>query len=247
MSNLILDEQPEEQGTKDNGSLQQSASRARSTSTSIVVPSTLTQAEPTIAVPLSKKTSRPAGLIIVPPPEPIPQPGLLTNIYNMGESSLTRITGMVPVQHLPRRGSEDSEKGLDLLEEESSSTGTRGSTEEKPRGKFHGAWTGEDDGYFSLPPTPTEGELDEKQLAFGEALARAGKGFASLPTPALSRHSLSAPARTWGWWSNLITRLQWDAKTGAVVRELGWTVAVLVIGFCVTLGMVVGFLGGLPM
>jgi hypothetical protein len=187
-------------------------------------------------------------------------------MYNLGESSMKRISSLVSTAprasayHMQRRTSEDSEKGLDLLEDESSSVGTtRASTDvdDVPRrGKYYGAWTGgkEDDGYFSLPPTPPEGEIggeDEKQLAFGEALARAGKGgFASLPTPALSAHSLShahAPARSWGWWSNLIARLQWDAKTGAVVRELGWTVAVLVIGFCVTLGMVVAFLGGLPM
>ena len=162
--------------------------------------------------------------------------------------------------HLQRRASEDSEKGLDLLEEESSSVGTtRGSTDvdEAPRrGKYYGAWTGtggkDDDGYFSLPPTPPEGEVgaEEKQLAFSEALARAGRGgFASLPTPALSAHSLShaQATRQLGWWTNLIARLQWDAKTGAVVRELGWTVGILVVGFCVTLGMVVAFLGGLPM
>lgn len=202
---------------------------------------------------------------------------VLTSMYNAGESSVRRLAGMVlrqsthaPAYRMHRRGSdEDSEKGLDT-DDGSLDTAARSSVDTdaggekmhahaRGNGKYYGAWTGQGDGYFSLPPTPPEDDDERDPLAlenFGDALERSGRRTGpTLPTPALSAHSLrrrstsAERAARQGWLGSLLGRLQWDAdgKTGQVIRDLGWTVGGLVLAFFASLGMVLWLLQGLPM
>lgn len=176
---------------------------------------------------------------------------------------------------LQRRGSdEDSEKGLNgdddsLLSGEgdlTETTASRSSTDtdrlpRPSRGRYWGIWASEDkastsdqdpDGYFSSPPTPPDNDLDTRRGSqeFAEALLLANGKIASLPTPAISAHSLSrgrSPERMkLGVIAGIVAG--WGrGKTGAVLRELGWTVGILILGFFGSLGVALWLLKTLPM
>ena len=207
--------------------------------------------------------------------------GILNSAYELGESGLTRLAKWIrPSSHLQRRGSDDdSEKGMDDSEDVSADSGgsvARTSEDSIRRnGKYWGVWgngDGENDeeGYFSLPPTPPE-EKSEPSLAQFEAALRDGRLGAnaggSLPTPALSTRSLSRSGskrrrrvvvgeESNGWlatvvhlWSNLGSGSgsRSGGKTAEVLKELGWTVAFLVVLFVVTLAIVAWLIQGMPM
>jgi len=120
------------------------------------------------------------------------------------------------------------------------------------RGKFWGMSDEDEDGYFSLPPTPPE----EKD-SIGLDLSSFGQG-ASLPTPALSTRSLSKPRTTRrppqtrqdnssrGWLRHLLSYGS-GTKTGQVIRELGWTVGLLAALFFITGGVALYMIKGMPM
>jgi hypothetical protein len=259
-------------------------SRARSTSTSVVVPQTLqTPESPIIAVqtmPLRSISAKPTLLTLAPwsapspalpepdLPSPLPSPsrgtGLLTSAYNAGESSIRRLASLVRPEprHKPRRrGSEDSEKGLDDTTSLESVTSQSFDGSPKPiPGKYWGIWKSEEegsDGYFSLPSTPPEEKAESSSAEFELALHSAGRSTASLPTPALSTHSLSTGRRRRlarreagdGWLRTLL--FSWvgrgSGKTGEVIRELGWTVGLLVGLFFLTLGVVFWMIKSMPM
>lgn len=237
-------------------------SRARATSTSLVVASSLTESTPTI--PVATSLTRPMsplahtrppklnlpnpGISFTPPspPEILPsQPpqSILKRAYD-GLISLTQPHHTVP----GRRGSDDetdSEKGL--MDEDSDPTTATSSEDLNRKGGYWGIWASEEtpaDGYFSLPPSPPTRAADSFELQ-------------SLPTPALSAHSLSrraaSPIRTRirdGWLRGVASK--WvggggRGKTGMVMRELGWTLGMLILGFITSLGMALWLLKSLPM
>ena len=300
-------------------SVRESASRARSTSTSIVVPddtllnrtagpstyAALASAPPYRAGPAQPTPPASWGPIIITPASPAedepqssrpgevpyaPHPratarssGLLTSAYDLGEASFQRLARWVrpaPTHHLRRRGSdEDSEKGLDADEDISAdSTGSAARTSEdslRRNGRYWGVWDKnepEEDGYFSLPPTPPEEKAQASLADFEGALADAGINGGSLPTPALSTRSLSrmgskkrsrraADARdregaerdgwlttVYGLWRSLGSgRRGGGGKTAEVLRDLGWTVALLVGLFVVTAATALWMIQALPM
>jgi hypothetical protein len=213
---------------------------------------------------------------------------LLDQAYQVGESSLLRLVSWAKPKHVSsyqrRRSDSDSEKGLseeeldgaDTTETATTST-SRTSVDSLGVGvgavgaggakgaKYWGLGEDEDDGYFSLPPTPP----DERNSDIIEpnAFFNVASGYASLPTPALSAHSLSkhnrrhnnraardqsrdlntsSAASSLGWLKHLLS-VGSGTKTGDVVRELGWTVGILVMSFVVTAGMALWMLQGLPM
>jgi hypothetical protein len=194
----------------------------------------------------------------------------LTSAYNVGESSIRRLAGFVrphtrPSLHRRGSGSEDSEKGLEEDSTSIDSVPTRSSEDSVERGshgKYWGIWKSEEDrsdGYFSLPPTPPE-KGRSTFTEFEAALRAAERSIAStsLPTPAVSSHSLSRPrsrrsrrvsSGSNGWIKTLLSG--WvgsgSGKTGEVIRELGWTVGLLVGLFFVTLGVVFWMIKGMPM
>ena len=240
--------------------VEERTSRARSTSTSIAYPTISSTESPTSAPAPDHQAVLPtphhswADLHVSPPiPEEglsAPPTSLLSSIYNLGESSVLRLTTWArPRRHghaAVRRGSDDSEKGLDV-----------------GPGQGRSDWWGKagrdtDSGYFSLPPTPPEEKPETMAYDFATAL----KGVPSLPTPALSSRSLSKPrsrdshrhqhkgARE-GWLRTVYN--VWagcggsSGKTGEVMRELGWTVGLLVGMFFVTGAMALWTISGLPM
>ena len=205
--------------------------------------------------------------------------GILHTAYDLGESGISRLARWIrPSTIHRRRGSdEDSEKALDESEDISADSGgsvARTSEDSIRRnGKYWGKWgngegENEEEGYFSLPPTPPEEKPETSLAQFETALRESRPGVgASLPTPALSTRSLSrssskrrARATTGedrdGWlatvvnlWSNLggSNSPRTGKKTAEVLRELGWTVALLVGLFVVTAAMVAFLIQGMPM
>jgi hypothetical protein len=205
----------------------------------------------------------------------------LTSAYDLGEASFKRLARWVrPSQahHLRRRGSDDdSEKGLDADEDISADSGgsvARTSEDSLRRnGRYWGVWDKnepEEDGYFSLPPTPPEEKAQASLADFEAALADANISGASLPTPALSTRSLSRTgsksrrgadlrdregAERDGWlttvyglWTHLGSgRRGGGGKTAEVLRDLGWTVALLVGLFVVTAATALWMIQALPM
>lgn len=128
----------------------------------------------------------------------------------------------------------------------------------------NGAATSDGEGYFSMPSTPPEEKPAASLAEFEAALNRP----ATLPTPALSTRSLSKPNKSRrspqmgdapgeereGWlatvcslWANVGTSRRSGGKTAEVIRELGWTVAMLVGLFVVTAATVLWMIQALPM
>ncbi|WVR07960.1 hypothetical protein IAU60_005003 [Kwoniella sp. DSM 27419] len=131
-------------------------------------------------------------------------------------------------------------------------------------------------GYFSLPPSPPEEsdkypEFGAALYAKTGSQGGSGPGRMSLPTPALSTRSLSrggsgrARGRNKlrkvfrrsrageeedgrGWLSAILDI--WagykGGKTAEVLKELGWTVGILVATFFVTAGIVLWLIQGMP-
>ncbi len=266
--------------------------RARSTSTSIVVPQTLATdpesttfaEEPTIVpLPPQSSTALPtppwSGMYVTPPSPPstaAPREyapdaptqdtatSLLSSAYDMGETVFSRVISWVRPkrQRRSRRRShasdDDSEKGLNGSEDEEE-------FDEKDEGDSHtrssrvwsllpGSRTPDSPSYFALPPTPP----DDRQF---DQLGYPG----SLPTPAISSQSLShggpskrqrrasraaalKEAQADGWWMKLyrVVSESGNGKTAQVLRELGWTVALLVALFVVSFLLVVYAVMSMP-
>jgi len=207
--------------------------------------------------------------------------GILNSAYELGESGINRLARWIrPSRHHPQRrdSDEDSEKGLDESEDISADSGAsvaRTSEDSIRRNaKYWGVWgnaEGENDeeGYFSLPPTPPEEKPQTSLAQFEAALReeRPGGAGASLPTPALSTRSLSRTgskkrSRTAmdgerdGWlstvvnlWSNVGSgsASRSGGKMAEVLKDLGWTVALLVGLFIVTAALVAWLIQGMPM
>lgn len=190
---------------------------------------------------------------------------ILARAYNVGEYTLSRLAIWVrPGQNgdlgYDRRSSEDSERGLS--EEDGDHTGsidsvgtTRASAESYRASQGKGRYWGLSDedeyaGYFSLPPTPPE----ETSITGYPPFSQDG----SLPTPALSAQSLSRKRsgrrrvhqtrgdNTRNGWLRHLLSYGSGTKTGQVIRELGWTVGILVISFLVTLGLILWLVKGMP-
>ncbi|OCF40668.1 hypothetical protein I317_05517 [Kwoniella heveanensis CBS 569] len=128
-------------------------------------------------------------------------------------------------------------------------------------------------GYFALPPTPPDEEIENIiHPEFAHALHPNAGGsrsaLASLPTPALSTRSLSrgnakknklrkvfrrnaaeGEADDQRGWLTAVYDI-WagykGGKTGEVLKELGWTVGILVATFFVTAGLVLWLIHGMP-
>jgi hypothetical protein len=117
-----------------------------------------------------------------------------------------------------------------------------------------GSRTPDSPSYFALPPTPP----DDRQF---DQLGYPG----SLPTPAISSQSLShggpskrqrrasraaalKQAQADGWWVKLyrVVSESGNGKTAQVLRELGWTVALLVALFVVSFLLVVYAVMSMP-
>ncbi|RXK37982.1 hypothetical protein M231_04768 [Tremella mesenterica] len=140
-------------------------------------------------------------------------------------------------------------------------------------GKYWGLWgsneadhSDDEASYFSLPPTPPEEKDGRNDIDFGTALRTAGGlSEASLPTPALSARSLSRGdskkrKMRWsrdkvengeaGWLRSVLgawfTRGTSSGKTGEVLRELGWTVGILVGMFFITAALALWMIRGMP-
>ncbi|KAK8849791.1 hypothetical protein IAR55_005127 [Kwoniella newhampshirensis] len=295
--------QPDLLSTNGKGKEKAVESRARSTSTSIVVPqdsqltenSTYTfpsrhipQSAPSRSTPSFKPAieipsdawnnlvvtpASPSETELIDPPNSRPI-SILTSAYNAGESSIIRLVDWVrPRRHrnfaAPRRGSDDdSEKGLNGSEDDEASDARDSEESLRKGGKYWGIWnSGEEpeedpSGYFSLPPTPPE---DRGYTEYELTLDSDGLFPAGLPTPALSSQSLSrgnskrekarrAGRRNMreenknGWLSTVVNN--WGAtgngKMSEVLRELGWTVALLVATFCVTAALALWMIQGMP-
>lgn len=202
---------------------------------------------------------------------------LLNHMYSLGESSFGRLTSWaLPKRTANYHGhhpDSDSEKGyseeeLDSLDSTETATISTTRTSMDSNHVVHGKgayWgLGEDDGdsgYFSLPPTPPE---EKESLGLRPYFDGTDDiGLAGLPTPALSAHSLSQfkprrkkRAKLQGGGEDAASRLGWlkhlasfgsGTKTGEVIRELGWTVGILVGSFVVTAGIVLWMIKGMPM
>lgn len=264
--------------------------RARSTSTSIVVPTTLATEgesptypvdEPTIVTTPPQSIALPtppwSGMYVTPPSPPStagprdyerdvveqdPTTGLLSSAYDLGESLFTRVLSWSgpELQRRSRRRShasdDDSEKGLngsegeeefDEKDDETLNRTSRGWALFGP-----GTRTPDSPSYFALPPTPP----DERQCDMGFP--------ASLPTPALSTQSLShgprrhrrasraatlKEAQADGWWVKVYrtVSVSGSGKTAQVLRELGWTVALLAGLFVVSFLLVLYAVSSMPM
>lgn len=262
--------------------------RARSKSTSIAYPPVLDPSAAAHVrrppSPLRPHASLPipqphwAEAHRIPPQAAVPtststSASLLTKAYDLGESSLSRLANWVKPagRYDDRRSSEDSERGLseeDDGEPGSGSTESVGTTRTSTdsyrfapggaggKGRYWGLSDEDegDGGYFSLPPTPPE------ETAGTTAYPPFDFVNGSLPTPALSAHSLSKPktgrrrirqAHTRnddasdGWLKHLLS-FGSGTKTGQVIRELGWTVGILAMLFVVTLGLVLWLVRGMP-
>ncbi|ORY34635.1 hypothetical protein BCR39DRAFT_513720 [Naematelia encephala] len=288
---------PIEGGQEDATLRKQAQSRARSTSTSFVIPEALENPSPTLATPglstyepdRSNSTGNPDlpstppqwGMYVTPAsPENAddstpPPRGMLAAAYDIGQASVSRLMSLVRQGEstLRRREYEDSEKALETGEEDSSldtvaSTASHLSFEQGQRGRYWGLWGSSSDdeapdgGYFSMPPTPPP-EGDSKRNSLGDfraALLASGR-TTSLPTPALSSTSLSGggvqkgyrrsqrrDGLAYGWWKTVYDA--WarytPGKTAEVLKELGWTVGMLVGLFFVTLGGVIWLISGMP-
>ena len=242
--------------------------RARSTSTSVVPHPLMPDSEKSgpfalHSAPPLRTFTKPYYSPFVPSAEPDPSTSILTAVYNIGESSLLRFARWIkPKRHrLVRRASEDSEKGLvgddgegDLDTIDSVESTVRTSSDSIGR---DGRYWIDDKGYFSLPPTPPKTHDDEFAASLG------GPSRTTLPTPALSRSSLSRLGQksTWtpgtaerdGWWSVVyrvwagITPSNSGGKTGEVIRELGWTVALMAGMFVVTAAVALWMIQCMPM
>lgn len=199
-------------------------------------------------------------------PEPIvPKPSLITKAKDFSETSLARFAQWVKPSkrrkvERRRTSEDDSEKGMSEEDggDHAESLGSVGTTRTSidssraghGRGKFWGMSDEDEDGYFSLPPTPPE-EKDSITLDLNSF----GQGT-SLPTPALSTRSLSKPRSTRrpprqdnssrGWLRHLLSYGS-GTKTGQVIRELGWTVGLLAALFFVTGGVALYMIKGMPM
>ena len=268
--------------------------RARSTSTSIILPSIIvnptasssinphpqTAYAPQTAPPQVTSHPTPSYAPLTAPPtfrhdgfdidnDNVDKPtSLLTSAYNLGESSFLRLAHWIkpPQHHLVRRDSSDSEKGVkdgerdeELETSESSGSTVRTSVESSSRGGGR-YWMNEgrsaDSGYFSLPPTPPGRSEDP-----GFSHQMPSPAYPTLPTPALST-SLSKRSG-WkgsqviverdGWWALVyrvwrgITPQSSGGKAGELIRESGWTVALMGAVFVGTAIMAVWMIQCMPM
>lgn len=244
-------------------------SRARSTSTSLVIPQALSDNSPAYTIPtpssLPAIPSRPLPPTRIPtiqhvhPSTPTSEPGssslstrFLTSIYTISESAVSTL--MTKVRHgepLSRQDSNtDSEKGLDTSESSSSSrriSEDSSNTSNPPvrLARFWGSENDQENDYFSLPPSPTLEGNDGNEEGF----------IPSLPTPALSAHSLSrgGTKRTQSMarsgWSRLFNGYvgERDPRTAQVIRQMAGTIGVLASLFVITLGMAVWLVASMPM
>ncbi|WWC65997.1 uncharacterized protein I303_108619 [Kwoniella dejecticola CBS 10117] len=194
----------------------------------------------------------------------------IQSAYEVGESLLSWVKPKkqrrVTLGH--RRGSDDdSEKGLVGSDEDEGRV-----SEEYMRqpGKYWGMWEStnanvkeESSDYFELPPTPPAEEESASQ--FRAELSQNGYYPATLPTPALSTKSLSrdnskrnklkkvfrqrdeveTAGNSRGWLTNILAGYR-GGKTAVVLKELGWTVGILVMTFFVTAGLVFWLIGSMP-
>jgi hypothetical protein len=238
-----------------------------------------------IVLPQPDFSFTPASPDVSPSPVSLPsRPSFLERAYNTTEFSIRQLVSLVRPQgsesprayNRYRRGSDedaDSEKGLTGDEGEVESDQTTASSSEGvqvDKGRYWGLWASGGrsdaaDGYFSLPATPPDYDLHDSAGKEIDLLAANDK-FASLPTPALSAHSLSrsrsgrrsnSPVGTRlraritdGWLRGVLSG--WvgggtSGKSGAVLRELGWTLGVLILGFVTSLGIALWLLKSLPM
>ncbi|OXC68134.1 hypothetical protein AYX13_03345 [Cryptococcus neoformans] len=245
---------------------QRSEVRARSTSTSVVIPQTQDLTEHSTYTSKPIRPSMPPSSYTQQPPPPRPwspgpaSPGLhveeasderpsgfLSSAYNYTESGIVQLLNYVRpssfshhsyARHEP--SDVDSEKGLNGSEDE---------TEESSIS------------YFTLPPTPPE---QSEFSSFASALPSN-----SLPTPALSTKSLSRDEPKRGKlrkafrrrsglegdngngllsavWSKVMGSGGGNGKLSEVLRDLGWIVGILALTFVVTLGIVVWLVQGMP-
>lgn len=259
--------------------------RARSTSTSIVVPQTLQpdlETSPTISVksPLPPPCSLPtppwSGMYVTPPSPPTPTTAItqayepeaihppsgiftLPSAYGFGEAVVSRVMAWTgrgaarrdEYQRKRRPSDQDSEKGLDGSEEDE-----KFDDDDEPRGKYWGLFDSEQRrqsvSYFTLPPTPPDDCPDAPYPL-------------SLPTPTLSAQSLSHPTKRQrrasraaalqaatpadGWWAKVyrsVSGSSGNGKTAEVLRELGWTVALLAGLFVVSFMLVLYAITSMP-
>lgn len=246
---------------------QRSEVRARSTSTSVVVPQTQGLTEHSTYTSNPIRPSMPPSSFTQQPPPPRPwspgpaspsshvegasherSSGFLSSAYNYTESGIVQLYNYVRpssfshhsyARHEP--SDVDSEKGLNGSEDE---------TEESSVS------------YFTLPPTPPE---QSEFSSFASALPSD-----SLPTPTLSTQSLSRDEPKRGKlrrafrrrsglegdngngllsavWSKVMGSGGGNGKLSEVLRDLGWIVGVLALTFVVTLGIVIWLIQGMPM
>ncbi|KIR39042.1 hypothetical protein I307_01757 [Cryptococcus deuterogattii 99/473] len=243
---------------------QKSEVRARSTSTSVVVPqtqgltehSTYTSQPIRPPMPPSSYTQqphppRPWSAAPPSPSSPVEEAsnerssGFLSSAYNYTESGIVQLFNYVRPSSYHSYARQDpsdvdSEKGLNGSEDE---------TEESSVS------------YFTLPPTPPE------QSEFSSYAAALPSD--SLPTPTLSARSLSRNESKRGKlrrafrrrsglegdngngllsavWSKIMGSGGGNGKLSEVLRDLGWIVGVLAMTFLVTFGIAIWLVQGMP-
>ncbi|ORX37615.1 hypothetical protein BD324DRAFT_608172 [Kockovaella imperatae] len=232
----------------------------------VILQESPTEAQPPSSYPPSLASFRQPSyspFASVPSTEPVTSTSILTSAYNFGENSVLRLASWLrqPTPHrLVRRPSEDSEKGVGPGESEEieiiDSVGSmRTSTESFGRDGQYWMDDGSTRGYFSLPRTSSPGYNDQYSPS-------ASSLRTTLPTPALSTSSLSSsigrkptalgsPERH-GWWS-LVYKI-WagmipqtaGGKTAEVIRDLGWTVALLAGVFIATASVALWLIRCMP-
>ncbi|TXT12986.1 hypothetical protein VHUM_01387 [Vanrija humicola] len=249
--------------------------RARSTSTSIVVPQSLDGLPTSPTEPVQTLTAPPLAPLRLPLPQswsdldkdgtiPLtesPSSTIFESAYDLGDAvvshliSWTKTRSHRSTRDGRRSSDEDSEKGLDGSEEDEAFDDDDGQTR-VGIGRREGAVTTPDspNSYFALP-TRTD-ERRRSSVAYP----------LSLPTPALSTQSLShSNSRTRrraasraaalaqqepadGWWVKVYRTVTagGSGKTAEVLRELGWTVSILAGLFVLSFLLVLYTLQSLP-
>ncbi|ODO11308.1 hypothetical protein I350_00084 [Cryptococcus amylolentus CBS 6273] len=188
------------------GQQRELASRARSTSTSVVVPQTQDLTENSVIAGKPIRPSLHSSLTQQPPPPPAwspapypiagpsrydeaPPPGYLASAYNYTSHLVNYVRPTTfahhSYDHPESSEADESEKGQIGSEDETLESETRMSEESARRGRY---WVyGSEDSnpnYFDLPPTPPE---SSEFQTFSAALPNSDY----LPTPALSTRSLA--------------------------------------------------------
>ena len=263
-------------GGDKEGNSENSESRTRSTSTTLVIPD-LSSGErslirpanvleqsiaPPRSIPSSKHHMTPlspsqpwTGTYITPASrdhDDLRSSDFLRSMYSIGESSVLRLALWVRRRNHDnpsRWGSEDSEKGLD--ESEASSLGCSVARASYDSTRWEGKYWGspgsgevsEDDAAsFSVSPTP---HYEKPGIATPDFAAALRSDMTSLPTPALLAHSLAKRGSKRGYVDSE-TRDGWmkavygvwtgrgSGKASEAIRDLGWTVGLLVGMFVAT-------------